>query len=175
MDSVKAKMELEPYLMTNNLKIEFEQDGTITYIYTFIYGFDQKQKLQSSYLIFFDKTKGNKVKIDKQDWKGEGTTVYDPNNDLSIVINMLKWIPVKDEAKRWNEKNYAVLYRGIRNWGVIREGIRFIDENGKAIPSIADPGNYGPTISLYIPGKEDTIIPQRYIYKPFFREDDLGI
>lgn len=136
-----------------------------------LYGFDQNQKLQSTYLIYFDKTKSNKVKIHKQDWNGEGTTVYDPNNDLSIVINMLKWIPVKDEVKRWNEENNAVLYKGIRNWGIIREGIRFIDENGKAIPFIADPENTGPTISLYIPGKEDVIIPQRYVYKPFYREE----
>ena len=171
LDSVKVKMELEPYLMTDDLEIEFEKDGTITYIYTYIYGFDQNMKEQSGYLIHFDKTKGNKVKVHKQDWNGQGTKVYDPNNDLSIVINMLKWIPINDEVKRWSEEKYAVLYKGIRNWGVTREGIHYIDEKGKAIPSTADPGNYGPTISLYIPGKEDTIIPQRYIFKPFFREE----
>ncbi|WP_248737079.1 hypothetical protein [Neobacillus rhizosphaerae] len=167
-DSVKAKMELEPYLMTNDLEIEFEQDGTITNIYTYIYGFDQNQKLQSGYLIYFDKTKSNKVKIHKQDWNGEGTTVYNPNNDLSIVINMLKWIPVKDEVKPWNEDNNAVLYKGIRDWKN-PEGIRFIDEKGKIyIPSKADTET-GPTISLYIPGKEDIIIPHRYVFAPFYR------
>ncbi|MCH6267679.1 hypothetical protein [Neobacillus citreus] len=170
-DSVNEKMKLEPYLMTNDLRIDFEKDGTIAEIYIYIYGFDQDKKLQSGYLIYFDKKKNNKVKIHKQDWNGEGTTVYDPNNDLSIVINMLKWIPVKEEVKRWNEGRYAVLYKGIRNWGITRDGIHYIDEKGKAIPSIADPGNSGPTISLYIPGKEDMIPPQRYIYKPFFREE----
>lgn len=168
-DSVKAKMELEPYLMTNDLEIEFKKDGTITYIYTYIYGFDQNQNEQSGYLIYYDKKKGNKVQIHKQDWNGEGRTVYDPNNDLSIVINMLRRIPVKDEVKRWNEENNAVLYKGIRRWNS-QEGIRIMDENGKIyINSIADIVNTGPTISLYIPGKEDLIIPQRYIYKPFFR------
>ncbi|MBS4214793.1 hypothetical protein [Neobacillus rhizophilus] len=171
LDSVKEKMELEPYLMTNDLKIDFEKDGTITDIYMYVYGFDQDRKLQSGYLIYFDKTKSNKVKIHKQDWHGEGTTVYDPNNDLSIVINMLKWIPVKDEVKRWNEEHYAVMYKGIRNWGIIREGIRYMDEKGKVIPSISAPGNSGPTISLYVPGKEDMITPQRYIYNPFFHEE----
>ncbi|WP_423337058.1 YcxB family protein [Neobacillus sp. 19] len=175
LDSVKAKMELEPYLMTNDLKIEFAQDGTITDIYTYIYGFDQNQKLQSGYLIYFDKSKGNKLKVHKQDWNGQGTTVYDPNNDLSIVIDMLNWIPVEDQVKQWKEEKNAVLYKGIRNWGIIQEGIHFIDENGKTIPSIADPENYGPTISLYIPGKEEIITPQRYIYKAFFREEEFPL
>lgn len=171
LDPVNTKMELEPYLMTNDLKIEFDKDGTITEIYMYIYGFDQNRKLQSGYLIYFDKTKDNKVKIHKQDWNGEETTVYDPNNDLSIVINMLKWIPVKDEVKRWNEEQYAVLYKGIRNWGIVREGIRYMDEKGKDIPATAEDGNSGPTISLYVPGKEDLITPLRYIYKPFFHEE----
>ncbi|MGX6445733.1 hypothetical protein ACWM35_21155 [Neobacillus sp. K501] len=172
-DSVKAKMELEPYLMSNDIEIEFKKDGTITDIYMFIYGFDQNQDLQSTYLIFTDKAKGNKVRIHKQDWKGEKTTVYDPNNDLSIVINILEWIPLKEEVNRWNEEKNAVLYKGIRNWGAIDEGIRYFNENGKSIPITADPGNYGPTVSLYIPGKEETITPKRYIYKPFFDEEDV--
>ncbi|WP_462412860.1 hypothetical protein [Neobacillus sp. Marseille-QA0830] len=170
-DSVKTKMEMEPYLMTNDLKIEFDKDGTITSIDTYIYGFDQNRKLQSGYLIYYDKTKGNKVTIHTQDWNGKGTTVYDPNNDLSLVANMLKWIPVKEEVKRWNEEKNAVLYKGIRRWNSM-EGIRFIDENGKAfIPSNPDIVNTGPTISLYIPGKEERIIPQRYVFKPFYREE----
>lgn len=166
-DSVKEKMELEPYLMTNDLEIEFDKDGTITDIYMYIYAFDENKKLQSGYLIYADKKKDNKVKVHKQDWHGEGTKVYDLNNDLSIVINMLKWIPVKDEVKRWNEENYAVLYKGIRNWSNL-EGIRFIDKNGKiSIPSVVNTAISGPTISLYIPGKEDRITPQRYVYQPF--------
>jgi hypothetical protein len=170
-DSVKAKMELEPYLMTNDLEIKFEKDGTITDIYMYISGFDQNQKEQSGYLIYFDKAKGNKVQVHKQDWHGKGPTVFDPNNDLSMVIKMMKWIPIKDEVKRWNEETNAVMYKGIRRWNSL-EGIRFIDENGKTyIPSNADFVNTGPTISLYIPGKEDLITPQRYVYKPFFQEE----
>jgi hypothetical protein len=170
-DSVKAKIELEPYLMTNDIEIKFEKDGTITDIYMYISGFDQNKKNQSGYLVFFHKTKGNKVQIHKQDWHGKGPTVYDPNNDLSMVIKMLEWIPVKDEVKRWNEETNAVMYKGIRRWNSL-EGIRYIDENGKIyIPSNADFVNTGPTISLYIPGKEDLITPQRYVYKPFFQEE----
>jgi hypothetical protein len=171
MDSVKAEMELEPYLMTDDLKIEFQQDGTITSIETYIYGFDQNKKLQSGYLIYFDITKDKKVTVHKQDWKGQGTTIYDHNNDLSIVLKMLKWIPVKEEVTSWNEEKYAVLYKGIRTWTSLK-GIRFIDEHGKINnPYHADIVNSGPTISLYIPGKEELITPQRYVYKPYFGDE----
>ncbi|MCM3764508.1 hypothetical protein [Neobacillus niacini] len=166
-DAVKAETELEPYLMTNDLKIEFNKDGTITDIYTYIYGFDENQKLQSGYLIY---TKGNKFKLHKQDWKGQGTAFYNPNNDLTIVIKMLNWIPVKEEVKQWNEEKNAVLYKGIRDWRS-PDGIRFIDEKGKIyIPAMTETET-GPTVSLYIPGKEDLITPKRYIYEPFYRGD----
>lgn len=166
-DAVDAEMDLEPYLMTNDLEIKFTMDGSITSIYTYIYGYDQNQILKSGYLVTFDKTKDKKIKIHKQDWDGEGTTVYNPDNDLSIVINMLKSIPVEDEVKQWNEENNAVLYKGMRNWGYNIEGIHFIDENGKiSIPSMPDSEIEGPTISLYIPGKEDDITPKRYVFIP---------
>jgi hypothetical protein len=170
-DTVKAKMELEPLLMTDDLEVEFEQDGTITEIYTYIYGFDNNEKLISGYLIYFDRKKDNNVTVHKQDWNGQGTMVYNPDNDLSVVSKMLEWIPIKDEVKGWNEDKYAVLYKGIRRWNSL-DGIRFIDGNGKIFfPTNADLVNTGPSISLYVPGKEDIISPQRYVYKPNYRED----
>ncbi|MFB6468202.1 YcxB family protein [Cytobacillus sp. Hz8] len=166
-DSVRAKVKLEPYLMTNDLEINFAKDGTITSIDTYIYGFDQNKKLKSGYLIYFDKAKDNKVTIHKQDWHGQGTTVYDPNNDFSIIMNMLESIPVEKEVKRWNEENAAVMYKGIRNWGYNLDGIRFISKMGKIfIPSIADTEITGPTISLYVPGKENFMTPERYVFRP---------
>lgn len=161
--------------MTNDLKIEFEKDGTITEIYMYVYGFDENQKLQSGYLIYSDKQKRNKVKVHKQEWNGQGTEVYDPRNNLSIVINMLNRIPIKTEIRGWNEDHYAIMYKGIRTWSS-SEGIRFIDEKGKIyIPAKPDLVNSGPSISLYVPEKEDVIIPKRYIYKQFIDEEDFPI
>ncbi|MEK5522874.1 hypothetical protein B5V89_18915 [Heyndrickxia sporothermodurans] len=166
-DSVKSKIKLEPYLMTNDLEIRFAKDGTITSIETYIYGYDKNKKLQSGYLVYYDKTKSNKITVHKQHWNGEGTTKYEPDNDLSIVINMLNSIPVEDEVKQWNEDNLAVMYKGIRSWGYNTTGIHFIGENGKiSIPSSMTTEIIGPTISLYIPGKENMITPKRYIFKP---------
>ena len=40
LESIEAEMEMEPYLSTNDLEIAFEKDGTISRIYSYIYGFD---------------------------------------------------------------------------------------------------------------------------------------
>lgn len=165
-DSVKSKIKLEPYLMTNDLEIKFAKDGTITSIETYIYGYDKNKKLQSGYLVYYDKTKSNKLTVHKQDWNGDGTTKYEQDNDLSIVIKMLNSIPVEDEVKQWNEDNLAVMYKGIRSWGYNTNGIQFIGENGKRrIPSSITVEIIGPTISLYAPGKENMITPKRYVFK----------
>lgn len=79
----------------------------------------------------------------------------------------MKSIPIEEEVKRWNEENNAVFYKGIRSWGYNMEDIRFIGENGKtSIPSITETEIIGPTVSLYIPGKENMITPERYVFKP---------
>ncbi|CEG25454.1 hypothetical protein [Bacillus sp. B-jedd] len=170
-DTIKAEMELEPNLMTDDLKIDFAKNGTIKEVYIFIYGFDENLKLQSSYTIFTDKQSGNRLRVHKQDWHGQGTAIYDDDNDLAIVIKMLNHIPVKKEVQAWSGDHFAVLYKGIRSWGIIHKDIHYIDETGTELPAAADHVNSGPTVSLYIPGKEDVITPKRYIYKPFFQEE----
>ncbi|UFT97947.1 hypothetical protein KO561_12090 [Radiobacillus kanasensis] len=165
LDLVKEKIELEPLLMTNDLEINFEQDGTITSIYMFIYGYDESETLQFSYLIYYDEAKDDKLTVHKQDWDGDGQEVYNQNNDLSIVSNMLESIPLEKEVTRWGEENNGVLYKGIRNWGGRQEGIVFINKNGEIRPP-SDTEITGPSISLYVPGKEETITPLRYVYRP---------
>ncbi|WEG14395.1 YcxB family protein [Pullulanibacillus sp. KACC 23026] len=167
LDNVKKQVTLEPYLMTNDLEVDFDKDGTITSIDTYIYGYDKNERLQAGYLIYYDRDKSNRVTIHKQDWNGDGTTAYDPNNDLSIVINMVKNIPIKKEVDQWNQPQAAILYKGIRNWGYNLSGIRFIHQDGRIIiPTLAEEQITGPTVSLYVPGMEDTLTPERYVYQP---------
>lgn len=83
-----------------------------------------------------------------------------------MVSDTLKSIPIEDQVKRWNEENNAVLYKGIRDYGNDPEGVRYIDEKGEIyFPSITDTKIIGPTISLYIPGKENIITPERNVLK----------
>ncbi|QTN00557.1 hypothetical protein ERJ70_15385 [Sediminibacillus dalangtanensis] len=167
MEDVKEKMDMEPNLMTNDLEIEFDRDGTITSIYMYLYGYDDEHLLQSGYLIYSEKPAGNKVTVHKQDWEGEGTETYNPANDFSIVINMLDNIDLEADIKNWEANHFGVLYKGIRNWGGNHEGIVYLDENGEhSFPAVSDWGIAGPSVSLYVPGKEEQITPIRYVYKP---------
>ena len=165
MDSVKANMSMEPNLMTSNIVISFEPDGTIKTIDTYIYGYDINHKLKTGYLLYYDKSKASKLTVHTQDWGNGGTLAYEPKNDLSIPIRMLNKIPLEKDTKQWKEKEYAVIYKGIHSWGYNLEGIRIIDENGLVtIPKVANKEIVGPSLSLYCPGKENEIIPHRYVY-----------
>lgn len=166
MNSLGGKIDLEPYLMTNSLVVKFQKDGTITGIETYIYGFDKDYKLKSGYLLYYDKSKGSKMKVHKQNWGGGGTTAYNPENDLSVLINILSKMPIEEDVKSWSETSYAVSYKGIRSWGYNLQGIRFIDKNGKVtIPSTGSEEIRGPSVSLYSPGREGEITPHRFVYK----------
>lgn len=166
MGSLKGRVDLEPHLMTNSLVVKFKKDGTITSIETYIYGFDKDYKLKSGYLLYYDVSKGSRMTVHKQDWGGQGTMAYNPQNDLSILINMLNKMPIEDSIQNWDEKGYAVLYKGIRNWGYNLQGIRFIDDKGNiTIPSSASEAVLGPSVSLYSPGREGAISPLRFVYK----------
>ncbi|WP_371069040.1 hypothetical protein [Sediminibacillus sp. JSM 1682029] len=167
MEDVKEKMDMEPNLMTNDVEIEFDRDGTITSIYMYLYGYDDDHLLQSGYLIYSDEPAGNRVTVHKQDWEGEGTETYNPANDFSIVINMLDNIDLEADIKNWEENHFGVLYKGIRNWGGNHEGIVYLDENGeRSFPSGFEGDIAGPSVSLYVPGKEEQITPIRYVFKP---------
>ena len=164
---LKDKEKTEPNLMTNSVDIKFEKDGTIKSFETYIYGFDNDYNLKSGYLLYYDRSKSSKVTIHKQDWGSKGTIKYNSQNDLSIIINMLNKINVKDDVKVWNEPTYAIMYKGIRDFGYNLDGIRLIDKDGNiTIPKTAEDDIKGPAISIYCPGREQAIIPHRFVYMP---------
>lgn len=163
---VSDKVKLESNLMTNSLEINFEPDGTIKSIDTYIYGFDENHKLVNGYLLYYDKNKSNKLTIHVQNWENGGTMKYNEKNDLKILVTMLKLIPVKEEVSKWGQDEYGIVYKGVRNFGYNLEGIRYIDKNGNIIiPEVPREEVIGPTVSVYAPGNENTIIPHRFVYK----------
>lgn len=163
---VSEKIKFQPNLMTNSLEINFEPDGTIKSIDTYIYGFDENYKLVNGYLLYYDKNKSSKLTVHVQDWGNGGTMKYNKNNDIKILIAMLKHIPIKEQVSNWGQNEYGILYRGVRNFGYNLEGIRYIDKNGSiVIPEMPREEAIGPTVSIYSPGNEKTIIPHRFVYK----------
>ncbi|SDD35480.1 hypothetical protein SAMN05421663_109143 [Terribacillus halophilus] len=159
--AVDDKVGLEPYLMTDSLEIEFDEDGTMTSIYAFINGYDENKVHRHNYLIY-NNDGGDNVIVDKQEWNDDRYP-YVPENDLKYVLDMMQSIPVQEVVEQKGEKHNAIMYKGVRDWA-FPENLQYVTRDGEIYPP--DLGSVsGPTISLYVPGKEEEITPYRYVWK----------
>jgi hypothetical protein len=149
---------MEPYVMTNNLEITFDKDGTITSFYAYVNGYNEEKVHRHNYLITSD-SGGDSVVVDEQEWEDDQYP-YVPENDLQHVLDMMTYIPVKEVVQQMNQDQNAIMYKGIREWS-FPENLYYVTEEGEAFP-VRNAVN-GPTVSLYVPGKEDVITPYRYM------------
>lgn len=149
-------------MLKNRFNLHFAPDGTISSIDTMWYGYDERYTYVDSYLISYDRSKSVYISV----WFGGGTgDVYDVEKDVNVLFEALRVIPVEDAVKDWEEPEYGILYKGVRDWGYNTEGIYYIDkEKHIDIPSeIVYQEIKGPTVSVFCP-KDESITPKRYIY-----------
>ncbi|MFP7171777.1 hypothetical protein [Terribacillus sp. 7520-G] len=159
-DAADDKVGMEPYLMTDNLEIEFDEDGTMTSIYAFVNGYDEDKVHRHNYLIY-NNDGGDSVVVDKQEWDDDQYP-YIPENDLKYVLDMMQYIPVQEVVERTGEKHNAIMYKGVRDWA-LPENLQYVTRDGEIYPP-SEGSVSGPTISLYVPGKEEEITPYRYVW-----------
>lgn len=148
--------------MTDNFDLTFNPDGTITSFDTFVYGKNAKGK-DESYLITYDKNKSQDITL----WlHGYANADYDDDKLVEPLIKTVKAIPVKKTVSKWNERNYGLIYYGKRSWGYNTEGIINVNEDGTE-QQLQEASNeiIGYTVSIFVPGKENEIIPTRYNLK----------
>jgi hypothetical protein len=159
-EDINKKIELPKKLyLVNDLNIKFEKDGTITSLYTFIYGKDKNGK-DASYLITYDKNKSTDIKLILN---GTVNADYSNNKLLDPLFETVNCISIKDTVSKWNASKFGLLYKGKRNWEGNREGIVLVNKNGNEVPTdLAGDKLVGYTVSIYVPGKEDQITPVRY-------------
>ncbi|MFP7494378.1 hypothetical protein SFC66_11370 [Terribacillus saccharophilus] len=160
-DAADEKVGMEPYLMTDNLEIEFDKDGTMTSIYAFINGYDEDKVHRHDYLIY-NNDGGNSVIVDKQEWDDDRYPFL-PENDLKYVLAMMRYIPVQEVVEQTDEKHNAILYKGVRDWA-LPDNLQYVSAEGEIYPPSLGSVS-GPTISLYVPGKEEEITPYRYVWR----------
>lgn len=149
-------------MLKNSFNLHFAPDGTISSIDTMWYGYDERYTYVDSYLISYDRSESVYISV----WFGGGTgDVYDVEKDVNVLFEALRVIPVEDAVKDWEEPEYGILYKGVRDWGYNTEGIYYIDkEKHIDIPSeIVYQEIKGPTVSVFCP-KDESITPKRYIY-----------
>lgn len=156
----------EELYLANKLQLEFDKDGEINSIYTYLYGKDDKGETRS-FLISYNRDKSRNLVVYLN---GHVNDDYNEEMELQPAIDLMNWISLKERVDRWDEEKYGVLYAGVRDWGYNTDGIIYINMNmdtGKIETKKAEnPENeiLGYTLSVYIPGKEDTVTPARYIH-----------
>jgi uncharacterized membrane protein len=154
----REKLPDELYL-SSDFSLDFAPDGTILEFDTYLYG-KNKDGETESFLISYDSDKSNKITVILN---GVSDDSYDERMSLEPLPEMIKAINLKERVSG-NQPKYSILYAGVRNWGYNSEGIIYIDKQGNIMP-VTDLGNEieGYTVSVYIKGKEEILIPMRYI------------
>jgi len=159
-------------MLKNAFNLHFAPDGTISSIDTMWYGYDERYTYVDSYLISYDRSKSDKIDVYFSGGTGD---VYDEEKDVNVLFDALRVIPIKEAVSDWKEAEYAILYKGVRDWGYNTEGILYIDKE-KRIDVPYDEvymAITGPTVSVYCP-KDETITPKRYIYgESNLREENI--
>ncbi|MFU7515163.1 WD40/YVTN/BNR-like repeat-containing protein [Clostridium sp. HCS.1] len=158
---IKEKVDLPEklYVSDSGLNIEFNREGTIELFNAFIYGDNENGELQS-YLIDYDLNKSKKITIYLN---GYVNADYNRDKLLEPLINTMKVIPLEDTISKWKENKYGILYFGKRSWELNTEGVVYIDNSGQTKEGNTMTSEIiGYTVSVYVPGKENSITPIRY-------------
>lgn len=171
---IKKKIDLpEELYLSNEFRLKFNSKGEVSYLYSYLYGKDKKGESQS-FLISYDVRKSEDIIVYLN---GQVNENYDDRKKLQAFIDLMKWVPLEESVQKWNQEEYGILYAGVRSWGYNRDGIIYINENSETREiSIAEEEIIGHTLSLYVPNKEDTIMPIRYIHDgiKILPEDEKG-
>lgn len=158
---INKKISLpEKLYISTSFSLDFNADGTVTSFDTFIYGKNNKGKLES-YLISYNKSKSNKIKIYLN---GYAKPDYNEDKRLDPLIKTMKVIPLKKTVASWSQNKYGISYYGKQSFGYNKTGIVYIDSNGNTKPtSNVYSEIIGYVVSIYVPGKESVYTPVRYI------------
>lgn len=169
-EALDAKLDFPEYLMiSSSFQMYFAPDGVIESFDTLLTGFDEHFKPVNGYLVTYNRKKSSRITVYVQNPPDH---VYEREKDFITLVDACRVIPFQQNAEDWDgETKFGLLYYGTRSWGYSTEGIRYIDKQGRVeLPAQALEEIEGPSVSVYVPGKEDTITPFRYLYC----EDVLG-
>ena len=80
------------------------------------------------YLISYDREKSeNEITVYLDN---EVSGARDEDKLLKPMITILSHVPIRETVSIWTEKEYGILYYGMRKWGDTSEGIIFMDDQG---------------------------------------------
>lgn len=147
--------------VSNSFNLNFDSNGTITSFDTYLYGKNDKGKLES-YLITYDSNKSKNITINLN---GYVNADYNKDKRIEPLISTMKVIPLKETTSKWNENKYGILYYGNRSFGYNTDGIVYVNQEGDTKQdSNTSSEIIGYAVSVFVPGKENVYMPVRYIF-----------
>ena len=160
-DDIESKVTMPKELyVSNDFRLTFDQDGRILSFDTYLYGKNEDGETES-FLIYYDYSKTNKITIHLNGFVNKD---YDPLHKVQPLFEMMEVIPLSETVAKWDQEEYGIVYSGVRNWGYNTDGIIYIDKEGNTRIE-KEPVNeiQGYTVSVYVPGLEEAIMPARFI------------
>lgn len=160
LDAMREKTELpEQLYVANRFELRFQDDGTITEIYAFLYGKDAKGNTRS-YLISYDKETSDKLVFYLD---GYANADYSQGKALKPFLEVMQRAPIESLTERISsyqpqEREWGLLYYGVRDWRRGANGITYVDKDGNTKQMVYEDAAgkvAGFTTSLYIPGMSD--------------------
>lgn len=171
----------EELYIANQCQIRFSDDGTIQYIYAFLYGKNEVGE-KKTYLIDYNAENSNHMTV----WTdGNANGEYEEDNRLEPMFTILEQADWMEQVEYWTEsletqQIYEILYLGRRSFRT-KEGLNYVSDSetedshgystqsGEGILSRLDGGGeiIGYEVSLYIPELAE-VTPVRYILKPHY-------
>lgn len=150
--------------IANKFSLEFEEDGTITDIYSFFYGREADGE-EHTYLLDYSQDKGSKLTV----WlDGYAECNYEDSMKIEPMFQILDRVDIKKHIQEWNDENgvnhFGLLYYGYHTFAST-EGIVAVNEDGSIDAfeyGISPEYNSGYEVSLYVPEQEG-ITPVRYM------------
>lgn len=162
--SKKINLPENLYLL-NEFSVKFNEDGTITEIYSFFYGKDSNGT-EHTYLLDYDSSKSSKMTVVPD---GNANCTYEETMKMQPLLDIVNAADIQSYTTQWNNSDdatqFEILYYGYRSL-LSEEGVSLQDTDGKFHELNEDDVFYGEIagyqVSLYVPGNDD-ITPVRFL------------
>lgn len=162
---IEEKIDLPEDLYTSNqFSVVFDADGTISEIYSLMYGRDEKGK-SHTYLLDYQRNQSDKMTV----WIDDGGGDYGEEKKLEPMRELFPMMEIDSILELWEEsyaaQSFRILYMGYRSFaestGLV--ALNYDGSTANAQSCVNDKGEYeGYEISLFVPNREE-ILPIRFM------------
>lgn len=160
----------EELYLVRAVEINFQEDGTITEIYAFLYG-QNDQGEGHTYLVDYRRSSSQKVTV----WlDGYADLTYQPEQQLQPFLELVSRLDLRQETAGWQAETRQLLYDGSRYFSAGTGQVFVVAEDGSQ--TLETEGAYGYEVSLWDPDSETSAggIAQGQEVKRFFAGWDVA-